>query len=137
MSAGSLHDTESCKTVSEILSRIGDKWSVLVVMSLKDGPRRFSEIRRAIPGVSQRMLTLTLRGLERDGLVSRKVTPTIPPRVDYELTALGRSLQSPVIALGEWAMENLPDIQAARAVFDATAKASAPIPKLARVRGES
>jgi DNA-binding HxlR family transcriptional regulator len=116
--------TESCKLVSEILGRIGDKWSVLVVMSLKDGPLRFSEIRRAIPGVSQRMLTLTLRGLERDGLVSRKVTPTSPPRVDYELTALGRSLQSPVIALGQWAMDNLPDIQAARSVFDATAKAS-------------
>ena len=124
MSAGSLHVTESCKLVGEILGRIGDKWSVLVVMSLRDGSLRFSEIRRAIPGVSQRMLTLTLRGLERDGLVSRKVTPTIPPRVDYELTALGRSLQNPVIALGQWAMDNLPDIQAARAVFDATAKAS-------------
>jgi DNA-binding HxlR family transcriptional regulator len=124
LSAGSPHVTESCKLVSEILGRIGDKWSVLVVMSLKDGPLRFSEIRRAIPGVSQRMLTLTLRGLERDGLVSRKVTPTIPPRVDYELTALGRSLQSPVIALGQWAMDNLPHIQAARSVFDATAKAS-------------
>jgi DNA-binding HxlR family transcriptional regulator len=124
LSAGSPDVTESCKMVGEILGRIGDKWSVLVVMSLKDGPLRFSEIRRAIPGVSQRMLTLTLRGLERDGLVSRKVTPTIPPRVDYELTALGRSLQSPVIALGQWAMDNLPDIQAARSVFDATAKAS-------------
>jgi DNA-binding HxlR family transcriptional regulator len=124
LSAGSPDVTESCKLVGEILGRIGDKWSVLVVMSLRDGPRRFSEIRRAIPAVSQRMLTLTLRGLERDGLVSRKVTPTIPPRVDYELTALGRSLQSPVIALGQWAMENLPDIQAARAVFDATAKTS-------------
>jgi DNA-binding HxlR family transcriptional regulator len=123
LSAGSLHVTESCKLVGEILGRIGDKWSVLVVMSLRDGSLRFSEIRRAIPGVSQRMLTLTLRGLERDGLVSRKVTPTIPPRVDYELTALGRSLQSPVIALGQWATENLPHIQAARAVFDATAKA--------------
>jgi DNA-binding HxlR family transcriptional regulator len=124
LSAGSPDVTESCKMVGEILGRIGDKWSVLVVMSLRDGPRRFSEIRRAIPGVSQRMLTLTLRGLERDGLVSRKVTPTIPPRVDYELTALGRSLQSPVIALGQWAMDNLPRIQAARSVFDATAKAS-------------
>jgi DNA-binding HxlR family transcriptional regulator len=124
LSAGFPDVTESCKLVGEILGRIGDKWSVVVVMSLRDGPRRFSEIRRAFPAVSQRMLTLTLRGLERDGLVSRKVTPTIPPRVDYELTALGRSLQSPVIALGQWAMENLPDIQAARAVFDATAKAS-------------
>lgn len=123
MSAGSLNVTDSCKQVSEILSRVGDKWSVLVVMSLRDGSRRFSEIRRAIPGVSQRMLTLTLRGLERDGLVSRKVTPSIPPRVDYELTSLGRSLQGPVIALGSWALENLPQIEAARAAFDATGKA--------------
>lgn len=122
MSAGSLHVTENCKLVSDILGRVGDKWSVQVVMSLKDGSRRFSEIRRAIPDVSQRMLTLTLRGLERDGLVSRKVTPTIPPRVDYELTQLGKSLQSPVIALGQWALENMPRIQAARAAFDATGK---------------
>ena len=123
MSPGSLNVTASCKQVSEILGRVGDKWSVLVVMSLKDGSRRFSEIRRAIPRVSQRMLTLTLRGLERDGLVSRKVTPTIPPRVDYELTALGRSLQTPVITLGQWVLENLPQIEAARAAFDATGKA--------------
>jgi len=123
LSAGSLNDTEGCKTVSEILGRIGDKWSVLVVMSLREGPRRFSEIRRAIPAVSQRMLTLTLRGLERDGMVSRKVTPTIPPRVDYELTPLGKSLQRPVIALGQWAIDNLPSIHAARAAFDATGNA--------------
>lgn len=123
MSPGSLNVSDSCKQVSEILGRVGDKWSVLVVMSLKDGSRRFSEIRRAIPRVSQRMLTLTLRGLERDGLVSRKVTPTIPPRVDYELTALGRSLQTPVITLGQWVLENLPQIEAARAAFDATGKA--------------
>ncbi len=123
MSAGSPNVTDSCKQVSEILGRVGDKWSVLVVMALRDGSRRFSEIRRAIPRVSQRMLTLTLRGLERDGLVSRKVTPTIPPRVDYELTALGRSLQEPVIALGQWALENLPQIEAARAAFDTTGKA--------------
>jgi DNA-binding HxlR family transcriptional regulator len=105
LSAGSLDDTEGCKTVSEILSRIGDKWSVLVIMSLKDGSRRFSEIRRA--GLSQRMLTLTLRGLERDGLLTRKVTPTMPPRVDYQLTVLGRSLQGLAVALGQWAQKNL------------------------------
>jgi DNA-binding HxlR family transcriptional regulator len=92
-------------------------------MTLRDGSRRFSEIRRAIPDVSQRMLTLTLRGLERDGLVSRKVTPTIPPRVDYELTLLGKSLQRPVIALGQWASENHLRIRAAQAVFDANGKA--------------
>jgi DNA-binding HxlR family transcriptional regulator len=138
LSASSLHVTDDCKLVSEILGRIGDKWSVLVVMSLKDGSRRFSEIRRAIPGVSQRMLTLTLRGLERDGLVSREVTPSIPPRVDYELTALGRSLQSPVIALGKWALENQPRIQAARAAFDTTGKTGLwkmPIARSRRGRG--
>jgi DNA-binding HxlR family transcriptional regulator len=92
-------------------------------MTLRAGSRRFSEIRRAIPDVSQRMLTLTLRGLERDGLVSRKVTPTIPPRVDYELTLLGKSLQQPVIALGQWASENHLRIRAAQAVFDANGNA--------------
>src|SRR3569623_3173273 len=79
-----------CRTISTLLSRSGDKWTVLVVQTLSDGPRRFNELRREIPSVSQRMLTLTLRTLERDGLVSRTVTPTIPPRVDYELTELGR-----------------------------------------------
>lgn len=121
MSPSSLHVTESCKPVSEILQRIGDKWSVLVVMTLRDGARRFSELRRALPGISQRMLTLTLRTLERDGMVHRTVTPSVPPRVDYELTALGRSLQEPVYALGSWAIENLPAIERARADFDARA----------------
>ena len=81
-----------CRAVSELLSRVLGKWSVLVVSVLADGSLRFSEIRRALGSISQRMLTLTLRGLERDGLVTRTVTPSIPPRVDYELTALGRSL---------------------------------------------
>src|SRR4051812_24772688 len=87
------HRSEGCRMVSSVLARVGDKWSVLVVMSLGQGPKRFNELRRMIDGVSQRMLTLTLRGLERDGLVTRTVFPTIPPRVDYELTDLGRSLQ--------------------------------------------
>jgi DNA-binding HxlR family transcriptional regulator len=113
------HTPESCKPVSEILQRIGDKWSVLVVMQLSDGPRRFSEIRRGMLGVSQRMLTLTLRGLERDGLISRTVTPSSPPRVDYALTPLGRSLQAPVVALGQWAVTHRPQIEAARQAFDA------------------
>ena len=85
--------------VTDILSRVGDKWSVLIVMLLGPGPRRFNEIRRAINGISQRMLTLTLRGLERDGLVTRTVFPTVPPRVDYELTQLGQSLRCPIDAL--------------------------------------
>jgi DNA-binding HxlR family transcriptional regulator len=87
-------------------------------MLLGDGPRRFNELKRMVGGISQRMLTLTLRGLERDGLVTRTVFPTIPPRVDYELTDLGRGLQKPVVALGEWAMEHQAEIEAARTKFD-------------------
>src|SRR4029434_4697343 len=95
------------RTISTLLSRIGDKWTVLVVQTLAEGPKRFNELRREIPSVSQRMLTLTLRNLERDGLVSRTVTPSIPPRVDYELTELGKSLQMPICGLATWAMDNV------------------------------
>src|SRR3954466_3039414 len=108
-----------CRTISTLLSRIGDKWTVLVVTTLGEGSRRFNELRREIPSVSQRMLTLTLRNLERDGIVSRTVTPTIPPRVDYELTALGHSLLKPITALAEWAMNNVETIHQAQARFDA------------------
>ncbi|MBK5199767.1 MAG: helix-turn-helix transcriptional regulator, partial [Methyloceanibacter sp.] len=94
------HLPEDCRSVSAVLARVGDKWSVLIIMLLGDGPRRFNEIKRMVGGISQRMLTLTLRGLERDGLVTRTVFPTIPRRVDYELTDLGRSLWKPVEALG-------------------------------------
>lgn len=114
-----------CRDVAPVLSRVGDKWSMLIVMMLADGPRRFSELKRAIDGISQRMLTLSLRGLERDGLVTRTVTPTIPPRVDYELTDLGASLREPVKALGEWAFEHIGCIRAAQARFDAIAGAKA------------
>ena len=107
-----------CRTISTLLSRIGDKWTVLVVATLAEGPRRFNELRREIPSVSQRMLTLTLRNLERDGLVSRKVTPSIPPRVDYALTELGQSLQKPITALSQWALDNVHMIHAAQAQFD-------------------
>ena len=110
-----------CRTISTLLSRIGDKWTVLVVGTLGEGPRRFNELRREIPSVSQRMLTLTLRNLERDGLVSRKVTPSIPPRVDYELTPLGHSLLKPISALTEWAIDHVEAIHAAQARFDAEA----------------
>ncbi|WP_338240482.1 winged helix-turn-helix transcriptional regulator [Aurantiacibacter hainanensis] len=115
------HDAHSpaCRTISGLLQRVGDKWSVLVVHNLADGSRRFSELRREIPSVSQRMLTLTLRNLERDGLVKRTVTPTIPPRVDYELTELGHSLKIPVNALSQWALDNVETIKAAQARFDA------------------
>ncbi|OQW62149.1 MAG: transcriptional regulator [Proteobacteria bacterium HN_bin10] len=118
--------SHGCRAVSAILSRIGDKWSVLIIQRLGDGPRRFNEIKRIIGGISQRMLTLTLRNLERDGLVSRTVTPTVPPRVDYALTELGRDLLKPVSALGTWAIEHTPCIEAARARFDAAEAAQKP-----------
>ena len=108
-----------CRTISTLLSRIGDKWTVLVVQTLASGSKRFNELRREIPSVSQRMLTLTLRNLERDGLVSRAVTPSIPPRVDYALTDLGHSLLAPVNALTQWALDNVAAIHAAHARFDA------------------
>jgi DNA-binding HxlR family transcriptional regulator len=116
---GSLHVAEDCRAVSEVLARVGDKWTVLVVSTLGDGPKRFNELRRALGSISQRMLTLTLRGLERDGLVRRTVFPTIPPRVDYELTTLGHSLLGPVSGLGLWARQNQSAIQGARQRFDA------------------
>jgi DNA-binding HxlR family transcriptional regulator len=112
------HLGSDCRGVAAVLSRVGDKWSVLVIMLLGDRPRRFNELKRMIGGISQRMLTLTLRGLERDGLVTRTVFPTVPPRVDYELTDLGRGLSEPVKALGAWAHQHQPDIETARQNFD-------------------
>jgi DNA-binding HxlR family transcriptional regulator len=112
------HLPADCRKVSRILARVGDKWSVLVIMLLGTGPRRFNEIKRMVGGISQRMLTLTLKGLERDGMVTRTMFPTIPPRVDYELTDLGRSLSEPVLALGLWAQTHLEEIEAARTRFD-------------------
>jgi len=112
------HTTEDCRAVSEILQRVGDKWTVLVVGKLGGGPLRFNELRAAVGGISQKMLTTTLRGLERDGFVIRTVFPTIPPRVDYELTEVGHELLVPVGALGEWARKNTTRVRAARAKFD-------------------
>ena len=108
-----------CRTISTLLARIGDKWTVLVVKTLGEGSKRFNELRREIPSVSQRMLTLTLRNLERDGIVSRTVTPSIPPRVDYALTDLGCSLLTPIMALSDWALDNVEAIHDAQARFDA------------------
>lgn len=119
-----LHVPDDCRAVSEVLSRVADKWTILVVGELGSGPRRFNEIRRALGSISQRMLTLTLRGLERDGLVTRTVFPTIPPKVEYELTQLGRSLLEPVSAVGLWARQNRSAIQEARQRFDAGAEVS-------------
>ena len=120
---GTLHVPDDCRAVSEVLSRVGDKWTILVVGELGQGRKRFNEIRRALGSISQRMLTLTLRGLERDGLVTRTVFPTVPPRVDYELTKLGRSLLEPVSGIGLWARQNREHIEEARRRFDTTAGA--------------
>src|SRR6186713_1725129 len=115
---GNLHVPEDCRAISQVLARVGDKWTVLVVSNLGDGPKRFNELRKALGSISQRMLTLTLRGLERDGLVTRTAFPTIPPRVDYELTRLGKTLLEPVNALAMWADKNRFEIQDARDRFD-------------------
>jgi DNA-binding HxlR family transcriptional regulator len=112
------HDHATCRAVGQILDRVGDKWSVMVVGTLSKGPMRFNAMMRTIGGVSHRMLTLTLRGLERDGLVKRTVFPTVPPKVEYELTALGSSLIEPLKALAIWAQEHRPAVEAARAKFD-------------------
>ena len=124
MKASHVNLPSDCRAVSDVLARIGDKWSVLVVSKLGAGPLRFNELRRSIGGISQRMLTLTLRGLERDGLITRTVFPTIPPRVDYALTALGRDLLTPVSALGAWAIRNQPKIASAREQFDGICEAN-------------
>jgi DNA-binding HxlR family transcriptional regulator len=116
-----LHVPEDCRAVSEVLSRVGDKWTVLVVSELGRGPKRFNEIRRALGSISQRMLTLTLRALERDGLLTRTVFPTIPPKVEYELTGLGCSLLEPVSGIELWARQNRRAMEDARRRFDAAA----------------
>ncbi|MFD4033034.1 winged helix-turn-helix transcriptional regulator [Streptomyces sp. NPDC058637] len=106
--------------IRDVLDRIGDKWSVLVVVQLAAGVHRFRQLQRAIPGISQRMLTLTVRRLERDGLVTRTVYPTVPPQVEYELTAMGHSLTYLVKALADWSAEHRDPIAHARRAWDAT-----------------
>ena len=118
MKPDQIHLPGDCRAIGDILARVGDKWSILVVSRLGEGPLRFNELRRSIGGISQRMLTLTLRGLERDGLVTRTVFATIPPRVDYALTPLGRDLLDPVATLGAWAIRNQAKIARAREQFD-------------------
>jgi DNA-binding HxlR family transcriptional regulator len=114
------HAPDACPAVREVLNRVGDKWSVQVVGLLGAGPKRFNELRRSIEGISQRMLTLTVRNLERDGLVTRTIEPTIPPKVEYALTELGRTLLVPVAALARWAVEHRTAIHAAQQKYDAT-----------------
>ena len=117
------HASEDCRAVSSVLARVGDKWSVLIIVLLGNGPKRFTEVKRMVGGISQRMLTLTLRGLERDGLVKRTQFPTIPPRVVYELTPLGRSLGKAVAPLGAWAQGHIEHIAKAQAAFNKKIKA--------------
>ncbi len=119
------HGHTECRASLETLARIGDKWTVLVVGALSLGPIRYSQMRRVVEGISQRMLTLTLKGLERDGLVSRTVYPTIPPRVEYELTDLGRTLIVPLRAVHAWTVEHRPAILAAREIFAETERHAA------------
>jgi DNA-binding HxlR family transcriptional regulator len=113
-----------CGRFSSVLSLIGDKWTVMIVLTLTERPRRFNDIKRTIGGISQQMLARTLRALERDGMVMRTVHPTVPPQVEYALTVLGRSLADPIRALGEWAGSHIADIEGNRIAFD-TAKAAA------------
>ncbi|MBB5701131.1 DNA-binding HxlR family transcriptional regulator [Ochrobactrum daejeonense] len=121
MKPGDFKETHACKAVTDILSRVGDKWTVLVVSYLGNRPMRFNELRKTVNGISQKMLTTTLRNLERDGFVSRTVFPTIPPKVEYELTEMGRDLLRPVRELGEWAIANEQRVMMARARYDAFA----------------
>ena len=110
---------ETCRALTQTLARVGDKWSMLTIVSLEDGELRFNELRRRIDGISQKMLTATLRGLERDGYVSRRVAPTKPPSVHYALTLLGGEVLEPVRALAMWALSRIEVIEGARASYDA------------------
>jgi DNA-binding HxlR family transcriptional regulator len=107
-----------CRRVVQVLSIIGDKWTVLVIVVLRNGPCRFNGLKRSVDGISQQMLTRTLKALERDGMVIRTTFPTTPPQVQYELSDLGKSLSAPVFALGSWAHENLSVIDNARTQYD-------------------
>jgi len=111
-----------CRKVNQILSRMGDKWTILTIAMLAEQPRRFNELKRLIGGISQQMLTRTLKALERDGMVTRKVHPTVPPQVEYGLTKLGRSLAVPLIQLGTWVLDHLSKIEAHRALHDEESK---------------
>jgi DNA-binding HxlR family transcriptional regulator len=120
------HFDADCIATREILNRVGDKWSVLVVVLLGEGPMRFNQLKRSIGGISQRMQTATLRGLERDGLVKRTVYPTNPPQVAYNLTPLGRTLLEPVTVLARWAQGHREEVQHARDAFDGATRGTAP-----------
>ena len=112
------HLPSDCRPIAQILSRVGDKWSILLLNVLGDQTMRFKDLHRAMPGISQRMLTVTLRNLERDGLISRKVYPTIPPKVEYCLSDRGRSLRCAIVPIAEWVTVNREGIEEAQRRFD-------------------
>lgn len=113
-----LIDTDQCHRVTGALARVGNKWAVLLLMQLDEGPKRFNELRRTLGGISQKMLASTLQGLERDGFITRTVLPTKPPGTEYTLTELGEELVIPVKALGVWVLENIGRVEKAREEFD-------------------
>ncbi len=114
-----MQDTSNCQRLSALLARIGDKWTLLIVRALGPGPMRFNALKRELGSISQKMLTVTLRNLERDGFVSRTVAPTTPPQVEYALTPLGHDLFRPIAALAEWTWANADAIETARAAYAA------------------
>jgi DNA-binding HxlR family transcriptional regulator len=113
-----LAEATNCRAVSEVLSRVGDKWSVLVIVALREQPHRFSELKREVGGISQQMLTTTLKTLERDGMVTRTVVATMPPQVSYALTELGQSLSDTLRLLAQWSVDNLATIHESRRRYD-------------------
>ncbi len=122
MSITEEHSPEGCRPIGEVLSLVGDKWTVLLLVALGDRRMRFNELHRAIDGISQRMLTVTVRNLERDGLLVRTVYPTVPPRVEYELSDLGRTLKEALAPVGAWVLANQKDIEQFRRQFDLKAQ---------------
>ncbi|TCS10281.1 helix-turn-helix domain-containing protein [Caulobacter sp. BK020] len=125
MTPGSDRQAPNCSAYTrDLLSRVGDKWSILIVAHLAEGPMRFNALKRTIGQISQRMLTLTLKSLEKDGLVSRTMFPTIPPRVDYALTPLGETLMGPVMTLIHWSLDHQDHVEIARRAYEARGEAS-------------
>ena len=121
---GEVRNRDGCERISQMLARIGDKWTILIVRRLGDKPQRFNALRREIGDISQKMLATTLRNLERDGFVTRHVTPTNPPQVNYTLTKLGHDLLVPVQALAMWTFQNMEHIETARAAYAARSNLS-------------
>jgi len=126
MSTEPEHLLSDCRRIGDILARIGDKWTILLLAALGDRRMRFNELHRAIDGISQRMLTVTLRNLEQDGILVRTVYPTIPPRVEYELSERGRSLKQALTPIGHWVLQNQTDIENSRSRFEADTASAEP-----------